>query len=200
MNYHNIQTYDELLQTNLDFFKGKIDSTFYYHEKWTYEEDHFSSSTSTLVELTHNNVFTFNGQSPSPNQRSYVEFLMPSEMVEKIYAYMEVDPRIWVQFEWKNGLLWSSIDSKKIALTRTDKKKVCTEWHNAEWQNVNDGKIGNRIGGLWDYPNIEKILSEMVYGVVICRDFNKDNAEQILLDWISKKNKMNLFDSLFYYN
>ena len=92
---------------------------------------------------------------------------------------MEVDPRVWVHFEWKNGLSWSSVDSKKVALTRTDKKKVCTEWKNVIG--------GSRIGGLWNYPNIDAILSEMAYGIVISRHYNKGDAGQILLDWIFEK-------------
>jgi hypothetical protein len=178
-NYLKIQNYDELLQTNIDFFNRKIDKTFYYDERWEYEEDHASTSTTSLIELARRRVFTFNGQSADKHQRSYVEFFIPSEIVEKIYAFMEVDPRVWVHFEWKNGLSWSSVDSKKVALTRTDKKKVCTEWKNVIG--------GSRIGGLWNYPNIDAILSEMAYGIVISRHYNKGDAGQILLDWIFEK-------------
>ena len=83
-NYLKIQNYDELLQTNIDFFNRKIDKTFYYDERWEYEEDHASTSTTSLIELARRRVFTFNGQSADKHQRSYIEFFIPSEIVEKI--------------------------------------------------------------------------------------------------------------------
>lgn len=186
MEAEQIETYDDLLKMNLQFFDRKLDKTFYYDGKWAEEdgETHLPS-TLTLIQLAKNDIFTFNGQSPSSVQRSYVEFFIPSEMVEKIYAYMESDIRIWVQFEWKNGQIWSSIDEyvKKIALTKNDKKKVCTEWHNGY-------DFHSRIGGTYLFPNIQSILSKMAYGIVICRDFGKneknEKSEDILFEYIRK--------------
>lgn len=183
MEADQIESYNDLLHMNLQFFDGKLEKTFYYDGKWGEEdgETHLPS-TPTLIKLTKNNIFTFNGQSPSSLQRSYVEFFIPSEMVEKIYAYMECDSRIWVQFEWKNGQVWSSIDEyvKKIALTKTKTNKVCTEWNNHY-------DFDSRIGGIYLFPTIQSILSKMAYGIVICRDYGKnEKTEDILFEYIRK--------------
>lgn len=105
------------------------------------------------------------------NLRSYVEFYIESEIVEKIYAYLETDPRIWSHFEWRYGLEWSSVESNTISLSKKDRKKV--------WKNHVKGRFNSRK----DSPSI-------AYGMIICKDFGgNQRAYDILEDYINKIRK-----------
>lgn len=176
--YGEIQTYEELLETNIEFLEGKREKTFYYGSEWEWRGDENKNITSTLVTLAKCGVFTYHSQLSTKDQRSYLAFFMSSEMVEKIYAYLEANPCIWVQFEWKNGLVWSSIESKSISLKKSAKKV---------WVNEMEERIT-----AWQYPRIESILSKMVYGMIICRDYHHhEEACSILLNCLQNTYNIN---------
>jgi hypothetical protein len=69
--YTNVKTFNDLLKTNLMFFRGELLETYYYCAKWGDGEDqnnHAIVSTDNLIQLTGKyNIFTVNGQSSYQN-------------------------------------------------------------------------------------------------------------------------------------
>ena len=70
-HYNNVENFSYLLKTNLMFFNGEIDSTYYYGAPWGKGPDqnnHAIVSTNNLIKLTDKyRIFSFDGQSSYTN-------------------------------------------------------------------------------------------------------------------------------------
>lgn len=98
------------------------------------------------------------------------ECIIPSEIVEKVYAFLEADDRVWVHFMWKNGLVWSSIPSHLRSIRYVDDEDTKKIW----WANNS-------------YYDSHLQTTNEAIGVVIARETNGKTARDILREWIEKK-------------
>jgi len=184
--YKNIHTYSDLLETNIKFFNNEIDETYYYGGKWGFSEDqnnHADVATKNLIELTKYGFFTVNGQSSYNDkyidQRSYLIFYMHKDTFNNLQNKLLNDNRIWTVFILPDYSIISNYDKSKenIFLTLFNGKE-CTIFPIKSY--MRDEYLSN-------YKNIENILTNSVYCIVICKEFNKEpNSDQILLELINK--------------
>jgi hypothetical protein len=104
--YNNVKNFTDLLETNLKFFRGDIEETYYYCAKWgdgQDQHDHAMVSTNILIDLTRKHrIFTVNGQSSysdeKTDQRSYLFCYMEKETFQRIKNKLLEDDRIWTFF------------------------------------------------------------------------------------------------------
>lgn len=194
-SYKRVQTYDELLQTNQDFFSGTLDRTLYYCARWGEGEDqnnHAEVATENLkaLTLTHR-VFTVNGQSSyhdeATDQRSYLSGFMEKETFERVRESLLGDPNIWTIFfvEDPKRLCWSCIREisslpstvSQIVLTLDTKTPYSIFYRDPE------ARMEYMDTG---YPAIDRIMSTLVFFMIICKEWNAEpNADTILLKHLS---------------
>ena len=168
--YNSVRDYSDLLETNLMFFKGDIEETFYYGTAWGKGEDqnnHSIVSTNNLIELTEKyRIFTVNGQSSYEDyctkQRSYLCFYMEEDVFQKIYDKLLNDNSIWVVC---NGPIDSKIEQigsvdpeiDRIILT-LDLDEPYTEWNK---------KHSYRYEDNFSYNKVSNILKKLFYCFII---------------------------------
>lgn len=131
-----------------------------------------------MKQLTPYQVFTLKHQSSFGDDklryRSYIHFFIEPEVVEKIFAFMEVDSTIWVSFHFPGDLVWSSIPdtTKNIPLTY-ENKRACNTW-------------SRQLSGIPILDDDQETLPSFVCGWLICREFGTGEADQILLKYLQK--------------
>lgn len=189
--YKKVRTYDDLLQTNLDWFNRKINQTFYYGMPWgeidSDQIDHSITSGENLKNLTKNGVFTVNGQSfhcddNGTKQRSYVTFFMERDKFVSIVDQLKADDRIWFDVIDANNNQWSTIEESVVTLTSDFDEPYTTYPMSVDWSDAE-----KNISGVDDYPIIKSILlgENMVFGIVIRKEFCKaPTADAVLLEHI----------------
>lgn len=201
--YLKVKDFSDLLNTNLKFFKGDLQETYYYCSPWGKGDDqnnHAEVATKNLIELTEKyRIFTIDGQSSYSDkfiqQRSYLISYMEKETFEKIKEKLLNDNRICTIFfikkdqpkdssEFLNFLknlftdeyyevssLSNSIKRLVLTLDREDPYSVWTR------------DIAARYDGNSHYKNINSIIKESVYCLIVCKEWNKDpTADTILLE------------------
>jgi len=184
-----------LLKTNLKFFRGEIDETYYN------ESDQISGNkvndnkvnTDNLIKLTEKyRIFTTDGKTSYSDkiisQRSYLISYMEQETFKKIYQKLLNDTRIWNVFifkknEEKNFIELSSLDkNKKRIVLRMDYGEPYVEW-------IRNIKAREEYESC--YENIKNIIKDMVYCLIVCKEWNKElnnmiTADTILLEHMEK--------------
>jgi hypothetical protein len=199
--YLKVKDFSDLLETNIKFFKGEFEETYYYYSPWGKGEDqnnHAQVATQNLIELTEKyRIFTTNGQSSYSDkvtdQRSYLVYYMEKETFEKIKEKLLNDDRIWTIFFIKkedggNFLnIFKNIFSdkyyevsslKNIRIKRIVLTLDCGEPYSV-WTRDSDARSGDES----DYKNIKNIINECVYCLIVCKKWNKDpTADSILLE------------------
>lgn len=129
--YKAVKTYEDLLETNIQFLKGKLPGTWYYGATWgegldqkTHATD---DTTKILLELHKKGIFTQDGQSAACGtynvekegeemreyllsdgvvgykQRSGVGGFLPVELAQKLLPILKKDKRIYVNIQYPNG-------------------------------------------------------------------------------------------------
>ena len=190
--YDSVKDYSDLLNTNLLFFKGDLEETFYYCSPWGKGEDqnnHAIVATNNLIELTKKyRIFTVNGQSSYSDQytkqRSYLCFYMEAETFEKIYNKLYNDDRIWIIC---NGPVLDkkdydfeeigSVDSKKSIVLTLDCDQPYSIW---------DKKYMYRYEDNFSCNNVTNILKKLFYCIIIRKDFSEEpNADDILIECLN---------------
>ncbi len=86
--YANVKTWDDLCQTNLDFFDEKINETFYHFGKLNDESLYTPGFLEDLIKLNKKCIFTYNSQpgenTPYCKQKSYLSFCCEYEIGIKL--------------------------------------------------------------------------------------------------------------------
>jgi len=121
--YKKVKTYEDLLQTNIEFLKGKLPGTWYYDARWGEGLDQkthaVGDTTKTLLALHKKGIFTTGGQSaacgkvePTEDtryysesaggvveyeQRSNIDGSLPVELAQKLLPILKKDKRIYVE-------------------------------------------------------------------------------------------------------
>ncbi len=204
MEYINVKDFTDLLETNLMFFKGNIDETFYYCAKWGEGEDqndHALVSTDILIKLTEKHrIFTVNGQTSysdkTTDQRSYLICYMERDTFSKVKDNLLKDDRIWTFFiikkEDENILdkLYNLIDeySNYYEISSLDKSKTrivltldCKEPYSVFRREIE----ARSEFEMTEFDNINSILKDTVYCLIVRKEFNKGpNADEILLEYL----------------
>lgn len=96
MDYSAVSTWDDLIQTNIDFLEGRLQSTFYYLAPW---RDDMQHNEDNLLKLhKEHKIFTFNGQEGSfkKQQRSYLNFICSYDLGNKLKDVLLKDERLYV--------------------------------------------------------------------------------------------------------
>lgn len=206
LTYNNVKNFTDLLETNINFFKGDMEETYYYFAKWGEGEDqndHAIVSTEILIELTEKfRIFTVNGQSSysdeTTDQRSYLQFYMEKETFEKIKNKLLKDNRIWTIFiikkdeedifdklfkyfdEYYQYYEISSIDkeTKRIVVTLDCKEPYSIYRREVEARAEHE---------MTEFATINSILKNLVYCIIINKEFNKGpNVDEILLKYLQE--------------
>jgi hypothetical protein len=190
-----VKNYDNLLNTNLMFFRGEIDQTFYYGAPWGKGDDqnnHAIVSTNNLIKLTEKyRIFTVNGQSNySDNytkQRSYLFFYIEESMLEKIYNKLVKDERIWLICN--RPVCNESSECLEIGSVDSSTNKIVLTLDNDDHYSVWDREHSYRYEDNFSYETVSKILKSLFYCSIICKNFSEElNADQILLDLLENIN------------
>ncbi len=124
--YKKVKTYEDLLETNIEFLKGKMPATWYYDARWGEGQDQkthaVSDTTKTLLALHKKGIFTMGGQSSACGkieegeetrlytggkvieykQRSCISGFLPVELAQKLLPELKKDKRIYVHFSFPN--------------------------------------------------------------------------------------------------
>jgi len=187
--YLKVSNFSDLLKTNLMFFNGELQETYYYGAPWGKGEDqndHALVSTKNLVELTEKyRIFTTNGQSSyndfNTDQRSYLIFYIENKTYEKISNNLLNDKRIWCAFIFRKNknicdifsIVSSLNDKKRVVLT-----KDCGNPYSI-WTCNGDAREYDETF----YENINEIVKNTIYCIIICKEWNKEpTADSILLE------------------
>lgn len=188
--YKEVKNYSDLLETNLMFFKGEINETFYYLApcgKGEDQNDHAIVSTNNLIELTEKyRIFTVNGQSSYSDyctkQRSYLCFYMEENVFEKIYNKLRNDPRIWVIFYGALENKDNEYDFYEIASIDT-KLQIVLTLDCDEPYSIWKSKYCYRYEDELSYKSVNKILKGLIYCIIIRKDFCiLPNADDVLIE------------------
>lgn len=189
--YKSIKDFSDLLQSNIDFFNGKLNETYYYGSPWGKGEDqnnHAEVSTQNLIELTKNRIFTTNGQSnyydKTTDQRSYLVCYMEKDTYNCIHKNLLEDSRIWTVFilAKEYSINYSEITSlspkkKRIILTLDCKQPYSIWTRGLEAREEYETTV---------YDNVNNILKETVYCIIVCKEWNKGpSSDSILLEYLN---------------
>lgn len=188
--YALVNTRVDLLKTNIAFFMGRMAQTFYYGDRWGIGSDqnsHAESSGSALMQLTHYDIFTFNGQDGAcpdeeTKQRSYVDFVVWDDtlrqslfdvLVERkdvmfmcqkpTYSNLEVDDQ--------GQCVVTIDDGKPYTVIRSQKQLQSDKWPQM--------LIGDPP------PKVQELLDQSCFFGVVVRDWcSKQTADGVVLDII----------------
>lgn len=188
--YDSVKDYSDLLNTNIMFFKGELEETFYYGSAWGKGEDqnnHAIVATNNLIKLTEKHrIFTVNGQSSYSDyctkQRSYLSFYMEENTFEKLYTKLFNDKRIWVIC---NGPVLNIKDYNFEEIGSVDPyiKSIVLTLDYEEPYSVFNKNYAYRYEDDFSSSTINNILKSHFYCTIIRKDFCQDpNADDILLE------------------
>jgi hypothetical protein len=98
--YSQVETWGDLLYTNLAFLTNRMWGTYYYPARFSSEDPaHAAASGNNLIELAKLGVFTVDGQDSGcdeqQHQRAYVYGYVPQAMEAALVARLREDPRIY---------------------------------------------------------------------------------------------------------
>ena len=189
--YSKVTTYSELIDSNLQFFEGKLQQTFYYSAQWGKSPDqnnHAELATGNLISLHKKyRVYTFNGQSNYEDpehdyiQRSYLGFLIEKEQLDKVHKKLINDFRIWTICTNPDYSIYGK-DEKFFMLDLTlDGGEACTIW--------NFQTCSRPLDDMSEFDNVNKIVKKLITCWIICKDYcSPYTADQILLEHFEKHN------------
>jgi hypothetical protein len=189
--YSKVNTFSDLLDTNIKFFRGEINETYYYGAPWGKGEDqnnHAIVSTENLIKLTKDHrIFSTNGQSSYSDkvtdQRSYLMFYMEKETFEKIKEKLLKDERIWTIFIQRKDLFFFKNFSITSSLHPSINKIVLTKdvgYPYSIWKCDEEARLEFEETC---FDNINDILKETIYCLIVCKEWNTEpNADTILLN------------------
>lgn len=195
IEYKKVKDFSDLLKTNIDFFKGKISETYYRTSLNNYTE----VSTQNFIELTKKyRIFTTNAQSnyydKTTDQRSYIICYMEKDRFESVYKTLLDDSRIWSVFilakEYKILNLCYSINYSEITSLLPSQKRITLTLDCKQPYSVwTRGLEARKEYESTSYDNINKILKDTVYCIIICKEWNKGpTADSVLLYHLDKLN------------
>ena len=190
--YKTVKEYEDLLKTNVDFFKNKLPRTFYYHEPWgegSDQNDHAIKSTRNLIELNSSyRIFTHNGQSnyhdEYTTQRSFLDFYIEIDKFFELKPYLDTDNRIWYV---------ADVPGVEEILSKFPRKKgkeieemVLTYEGDEPFTFVNRMRFKNyRFSKeVEEYPKILQIFNGLVSVSIICK--YDTLADEVLLEHMKK--------------
>ena len=173
--YETVQTFDDLLQVNVDFLENKMDQTYYYYGSFGEEggdgEDHAAQRRSHLVDLHHKHrLYTINGQInidlPCEYQLSYLDFIVEEDLGVKLKPYLLNHPQLYTAVYHRKKLQEDTYPTTRFVLTAYRESSE-DEWTGySTWQrHIN---FGNDI--CTPYENINNILKDCYVFVLCVRD------------------------------
>lgn len=209
--YSRVNTFSDLLETNLKFFKGELEETYYYGAPWGKGEDqndHVEVATENLIQLTEKHrIFTTNGQSSYSDkvtdQRSYLICYMEKGTFERVKYSLLNDNRIWVIFfikkenktilDYLKSMFEEGDDYEYYELSSLEKKKTkivltldCGSPYSI-WRRSIEERYENES----NYENIKNIIKDSVYCLIVCKEWNKEpTADRILLDHLDHLDRL----------
>ena len=196
VEYKKVKDFSDLLQTNLDFFNGKMPETYYYGTSWGKGEcqnNDAEVATKNLIELTKKHrIFTTNGQSnyydKNTDQRSYLVCYMEKQTYNYVYKNLLDDPRIWAVFilteDHKILNLCSFVNYSEISsLLPNQKRIILTLECKNPYRIWTRGLEAREEYETTKFVNINSILKDTVYCIIICKEWNKGpTADSIILE------------------
>lgn len=174
--YQNINTFDQLLQTNLLFFQGKIPMTFYHYTP-VYDVD-----LNSLIPLTKKGIFTMNGQSSLCTkdvlQKPYLMGLIHNDTWNQVIQKLLKSREFYFQsYTFSTEDYQNTFPKEKYVVTLEDGKPFTTLSESS-------------LQGLWDtiedYTYLSSTLkSNLLKNTTIFqiagKDYCKGNVENYLL-------------------
>lgn len=200
--YKNVNTYNDLLKTNIEFLKGNLPETWYYGAKWGEGLDQKTHATDmttqTLIALHKKGVFTVNGQSSqcdkniseqtiypesagrvvAHEQRSFVDGFLPVELAQKLVPILQKDKRIYIDIKYPND---------KDNFSNIPYKIVAKDWpgvFNVTREKTEDGKWQEPYN-MWDDSTYKEIVKN--FGPRKYPNITKILKEQAMINVIIKK-------------
>lgn len=195
--YTGVNTFDDLLNTNVMFFKRELPSTFYYADKWgnVGDQTHVNEKTTNImIELAKRGIFSIEGQSgycdekEGTIQRSYIQFFTTVDIANQLKHALFNDSRIWVAMEFPDGQVVENItkdddDDDDIVVLTYDGGDPFTTFHLET--------LGENRKHISKYGNINAMVeNELVCCMVIDRKECNDtmNVDEILLNHMRDRN------------
>ncbi len=190
--YKNVKTWDDLIQTNIDFIEGRQPYTFYYcttfHDH-AYRDGTYKIEEDLLRLHKEFGIFTENGQNsvftPTHKQRGYLDFVCQKDqaLVDRLLA----DQRIYTFVRSENTDGTSEIEHNcpdRIDLTLPYGAVFSLQL----WEEDNE-----LLSLSEDIPNVYSLLEDAMFITVCMRDFPKPyervlEATRCLLDALEGRN------------
>ena len=194
--YTKVKDFSELLQTNIDFFKGKLKEPYYHWYPWKSTEDqdnHCEILTKNLINLHQiYRIFTTDFQTSfsdkNIDQRSYLVCYMEKKTFNSIYKNLLDDTRIYTIFivkQYQSSINYSNYSnySEITSLSPKQKRVVLTLDRKEPYSVWTRGIEARKEYETTTLDNINNILKDTVYCMIICKEWNKNpTAESILIE------------------
>lgn len=126
--YSRVQTYNDLLLTNVAFLHNRFVPVFYYMDKFASEDESHKQSTQNLIDLHLRGIFSMNGQGNTcdahEEQRPYVEAIIPASILLPLQKKLEaMSDDLFYQIEMleRQGPV-VAVSTFEFTDTRTNKK------------------------------------------------------------------------------
>lgn len=188
--YPLVESFEDLIYINRQFLKGNMCKTYYFYEYFgspkTTSVDHAKNCINDLLLLNEKGIYSFDGQHALTEyedgknigqQRSYLEFVCDRKTFKKIYSEIIKDKRIHISFllpgKKKVGF-WEDTNLTWYHNTEKDEKDECTNWFVEYFEDGCDT----------DFDNVDKILSREVYGMIFSKEFDDNQVDKILLEYL----------------
>ena len=184
--YESVSGFGHLLRINKQFLKNKWDQTYYHYGPFAIDT-HINARDTLLTLHEYYRVYTTNGQSNLNEngllQRGYVEFQVEEYTANKLFQRLCDDPRIYTSFDYPSSsftfgeFYMDNMPSSTLPLTQNNGEDV-TFWRKG---------IREDMRMCEEYPNVERILSKLVYGFIVCREYYDNTpCEDILLEHVEE--------------
>jgi len=208
--YEQVQSYEELLLTNIAQLQSKLPKTFFYNGRWGDTEDqnnHAQKATDNLILLHNYKLFTINGQSnfcgyETPEskypvmQMSYVEFFTTNEFAMQLLPHLLLDKRVYVSMVFPDGVRHiNNMPPEQMLPVTTYEDETTFYATRSVWRAYSYQELYEPCFPLYatfvDSPvakkKIEDILKTLVFCTVICREQGADDtADDILLTHVKQ--------------
>ena len=184
--YKLVNTWNDLIQTNILFMNDDMIDTFYHCaplDDETLEQDFFKA----CLAVNKKGILTINSQpyedTHKCHKNSYIEFYTELDIGYKLYNYLSNDPRIFISYiNYANNISQDNFEEDKFNLTHYIDRENNRYINYSNWNRNNQTStiINNII--IKSFPIIYNILSNSCKFFVVCK--NAECAPQIILESI----------------